>query len=419
MRIVDNKLMFMVKSKAMKLLSTTPVSKGIVTKSIIVAAAVVMAVSSSLSIYSSANADRWDDQMSALRSQMSQYQAQASALAAKAATYQEALNQLTKQKNDIIAQINISQKQYDVLQGQIEETNKKIAENKDALGQILAYMSVDNDISPLEMLASSNNIGDYVDQQNYRSSIQNNLSSTIEQINALKTKLQKSQDEVKVVIEQQSGQKAQLAAKEAEQQILVTKTRGDEAAYKNLANSMRSQVESAAAQQRAYYASLQAQSGSSGVNHGTVGSFMYDNWSGNQGCGGDGYPYCGAQDTYGDPWALLNRECVSYAAWRIDRSYNKTVVPFNWNGTPHGYAYEWLDYAKGAWRVSDPQPGDAVVLPPMYGFAPVGHLMVVERPTASTPAGWVHVSQYNFYGTGEYSTMDIAKSGVVFLRFPN
>ncbi len=117
----------------------------------------------------------------------------------------------------------------------------------------------------------------------------------------------------------------------------------------------------------------------------------------------------------GDPWALLNRECVSYAAWRIDRVYGKKVTPFNWNGTPHGYAYEWLDYAKGAWRVDDPQPGDAVVLPPLGGFAPVGHLMVVE----SASGDWVHVSQYNFYGSGEYSTMDIKKSGVVFLRFPS
>lgn len=359
--------------------------------------------------------------MSALRSQMSQYQAQANELAAKAATYQEALNQLTAQKNDIIAQLAISQKQYDTLQAQIEETEKKIEDNKDALGQILAYMSVDNDISPLEMLASSNNIGDYVDQQNYRSSIQNNLTSTIEQINNLKDKLKKSQAEVKTVLDQQTSQKAQLAAKESEQQILVNKTKGDEAAYQSLVNNMQAQVESAAAQQRSYYASLQAQGG--GGDSGVVGAFKYWNWSGNRGCGGDGYPYCqypaGTYTNYAvDPWQLYYRECVSYVAWKIDKVYRKNVQPFS----GAGMAYQWSQSngygqlnAKGAWRVYDPQPGDAVVLPIMYGFAPVGHLMIVEGVSGDT----VHVSQYNFYGSGDYSTMDIAKTGVIFLRFPN
>lgn len=419
-KLVDILPMLMVQSKVMKLRSTTPVSKGLVTKSIIVAAAVVSVVSSPLSLISQAYADQYDDQINALRSQMSQYQSQASALDAQAQTYQAALDQITQQKNAIIAQINISQQEYDQLQQQIDATQKKIAENKDALGQILAYMSVDNQISPLEMLASSKNIGDYVDQQNYRSSIQDSLSKTIDQINTLKKKLIKSQQDVKTVMDQQTSQKAQLAAKESEQQDLVNKTRGDEAAYQQLAANAQSQMESAAAQQRAYYASLQAQGG--GGDSGVVGNFVYDNWSGNQGCGGDGYPYCGAQDSYPDPWQLYNRECVSYAAWRIS-SYGHRVGGFGGAGN----AYQWIDwtdyngvrhtgsaYTMGAYATSDPHPGDAVVLPRMAGFAPVGHLMVVE----SVSGDWVHVSQYNFYGTGEYSTMDIKRSGVIFLRFP-
>ncbi len=395
-------------------MSTTPVSKGLVTKSALVAAAVVMVVSGPMMSFTTARADQFDDQIAALNAQMQQYQSQANVLNAQANNYQAALDQITAQKNDIISQLNITQQKYDTLQQQINDTKQKIADNKDALGQIIADMYVDGSITPLEMLASSKNISDYVDQEQYRNSIQENLSKTIEQINALKQKLEQSQKEVEKVMEQQKGQKAQLAAKEAEQQDLVNKTRGDEAAYQQLANSAQSQMQSAAAQQRAYYASLQAQNGGS-FDSGVIGSFQFTNFSGNMGCGSDGYPYCGAQDTYGDPWALLNRECVSYAAWRIDQGYGRKVIPFNWNGTPHGMAYEWgQGYAKGAWRVNDPQPGDAVVLMPVSGFAPVGHLMVVE----SVSGDWVHVSQYNFGGTGEYSTMDIQRSGVIFLRFP-
>lgn len=417
-RAIDTKLMLMVKSKVMKLLSTTPVSnvsrKGLITKSIIVAAAVVMAVSTPVALYQQAHADQWDDQMSALRSQMSQYQSQANALNAEANTYQAALDQITAQKNDIIAQINLSQQQYDLLQQQINDTQKKIDSNKDALGQILAYMSVDNSISPLEMLASSKNIGDYVDQQNYRSSIQTNLSKTIDQINSLKKKLQKSQKDVEAVMEQQKTQKAQLAAKEAEQQDLVNKTRGDEAAYQQLVSNAQSQIQSAAAQQRAYYASLQSQGAN--FDSGTYGSFQYWNWSGNQGCGGGAYPYCAGPLDYGvDQYQLYYRECVSYVAWRLDHVYGKRVQGFS----GYGMAYQWgQGYAKGATRVTDlndVRAGDAVVLMPISGFAPVGHLMIVEGVSGNT----VHVSQYNFLGTGEYSTMDIAKTGVIFLRFPS
>jgi peptidoglycan hydrolase CwlO-like protein len=395
----------------MKLPSTMPVSKGLVTKSALVAAAVVMAVSAPISLGSRVFADQYDDQIAALRAQMSQYQNQASALDAQADSYQAELDKITAEKNAILAQIDLSQQQYDQLQKQIADTTKQIADNKDALGQVIADMYVDDSISPLEMLASSKNIGDYVDKQEYRESMQSTLSTTIDQINALKKKLETSKKEVEKVLEEQKNQKAQLAAKEAEQQVLVDKTRGDEAAYQKLASDAAAQAESAAAQQRAYYASLQAQNGGS-FDGGTVGSFTFANWSGNMGCGGDGYPYCGAMDSYADPWQLYNRECVSYAAWKIDRVYGKAVQPFG----GYGMAYQWgQGYAKGAWRVTDPQQGDAVVLPVTPGFAPVGHLMVVE----SVSGDWVHVSQYNFFGTGEYSTMDIKKSGVIFLRFPN
>ncbi|MEO8691204.1 MAG: CHAP domain-containing protein [Candidatus Saccharimonas sp.] len=399
----------------MKLTSTTPVSKGLVTKSTLVAVAVLMAISGPMAMSQLANADQYDDQINSLRSEMKQYQDQVNTLNAKAATYQEALAQITSEKDAIIAQIEISQKQYDQLQLQINDTKQKIEDNKNALGTTLADMYVDTTVSPLEMLASSKNIADYVDQQEYRSSIQDNLTKTIDQIDTLKTKLEGSQQSVKKILDQQSGQKAQLAAKESEQQSLINQTKGDEAAYQSLVNNTFAQMESAASQQRAYYAALQAQ-GNSGDN-GVVGNFVYSGWSGNQGCSG-GYPLCGPLDSSIDQWQLYNRECVSYVAWKLSSTGHKVG---SFAGV--GNAYQWIDwsghrgtaYGMGAYSVSDPQPGDAAVLPLIPGFAPWGHIMYVESVSGDN----VFVSQYNFYGSGEYSTMTIKKSGVVFLRFPS
>ena len=371
----------------------------------------VVGVSAPLSMSQRVAADEFDNQISALQSQMRQFEAQANELSRRADSLQAELDQITAQKNAIMAQIDLSQKQYDQLQSQIDATKKDIANNRSALGLIIADMYVASSISPLEMLASSDNVSDYIDKQEFRSTIQDNLTKTIDQIDTLKKKLEKSQKDVRKVLDQQKGQKAQLAAKESEQATLIAQTRGDEAAYKQLVANTQAQAASASAQQRAYYEALRAQSASTsgvGADSGVVGSFSYTNWSGNKGCGVDGYPYCGEQDTYADPWGLYNRECVSYAAWRIEQMGHK-VNHFGGRGN----AYEWPSSAK-ATRVDDPKPGDAVVLPIVAGFAPVGHLMVVEFVNGDS----VHVSQYNFYGTGEYSTMDIKKTGVIFLRFP-
>lgn len=396
----------------MKLWSTTPVSKGLATKSALVAAAVVISMSSVMTNGAIVRADQFDDQMYAINQQLQQYQQQANELSAKANTLQAELNRITAEKNTLIAQLNLTQQKYDLLTQQIADTKVKIQQNKDALGDTIVDMYADDSISSLEMLASSKNIGDYVDKQEYRTAVRNNLDKTIKEIQDLQVKLKKSQDEVQKVLEEQKNQKAAIEAKEAEQADLVARTRNEEAAYQQLVNDARAQLQSVAAQQQAYFAALRRQNGGS-FDSGVIGSFEFTNFSGNMGCSG-GYPYCGGSLDYGvDEWQLYYRECVSYAAWKIDRVYGKRVLPFNGAGN----AYQWAQGgARGAWRVSDPQPGDAVILPVTPGFAPVGHLMVVESGASN---GWVHVSQYNFGGTGEYSTMDIRTSGVIFLRFPN
>ncbi len=413
MKTFDKLVALMLKYRHMKLRSTTPVStkRGLVTKSVLVAAAVLMVIATPLSMTQPTQADQYDDQMNALNRQISEYKAQASALAAKTRTLQAELARLTAEKNEISAQIKLSQTQYNKLKKEIAETEVKIQNNKDALGHTLANMYIADGVSPLEMLMSSNNIGDYVDQQEYRSTIRDNLSATIEEIQALKKQLEEDKAKVESVLKKQKAQRASLAAKEAQRAELVAKTKGQEAAYQSLVAKTQSKLESVAAQQRAYYQSLlnSGNGGSSGV----VGAFTYGNWSGNMGCAG-GYPYCAPQDTMVDPWALYNRECVSYVAWALVNRFGKYVGSFN--GAGNAYQWTWSAPAySGAWRVSNPQPGDAVILPQSGAFAPIGHAMIVE----SVSGGSVRVSQYNFYGTGEYSTMTIGTGGVVFLRFPN
>lgn len=373
----------------------------------VLALAVLFAAGSSAGLVSQVFADKWDGQIAQLRAQADEYQRQANALRAQGDTLQNKLNEITAQVAALQTQIQANEVQRDQLQVKIEDNTKKIADAQDVLGNVLADLYVDDEVSALELLASSKNIGDFVDKQEYRNTIRDQLNSTIANIKKLKVQLETDKASVEKVLNELNSQRNEVAAAQAEQQRLVDETRGEEAAYQNLVASAQSQMSDAAAAQRAYYASL---GGGAGSN--VVGAFQYWGWSGNKGCGG-GYPYCGPQDSMVDPWQLYNRECVSYAAWRISNGYGRYVGGFHGQGN----AYEWPSSApeySGAYRVYQPQPGDAVVLPISGAFAPIGHLMVVESVSGDD----IFVSQFNFYGTGEYSTMHIKPTGVVFLRFP-
>ena len=371
--------------------------------------AFVMAVAAPIGLIQKAFADQWDSQISSLQAQANQYQKQADELRAQGDTLQNKLDQINAQVAALQAQIQANQARHNQLQADITANQKKLQTSQDALGDMLANLYVDDKVSEVELLASARNLGDYVDKQEYRSSVRDQLNTTISDVKKIKAKLESDNKAVEKVLADLDVQNKQLSATQADQQRLVDQTRGQEAAYQELVASSRNQLQSVLAQQQAYYASL-----GGGGNMGTVGSFTYWGWSGNQGCGGGGYPYCGGQDTYVDPWNLYNRECVSYAAWAISARFHKSVGAFHGDGNAMDWPYSAPRWS-GAYRVSSPQPGDAVVLPASGGFAPIGHLMVVESVSGDN----VFVSQYNFYGSGQYSTMWIKTSGVIFLRFPN
>ena len=395
----------------MKRMSTTSNRRQLWTRLSLGGISVVVAIATPIAYFQKALADQWDSQISSLQAQANQYQQQEDALRAQGDTLQNKLDQINAQVSALQAQIQVNQAKHNQLQDNIAANQLKLQSSQNALGNTLANLYVDDKVSEVELLASSKNLGDYVDKQEYRSSVRDQLSSTITDIKKIKAQLDSDNKAVEKVLADLAIQNQQLTATQADQQNLVNQTRGQEAAYQNLVSSAKNQLQSVLSQQQAYYASLVAKGAG---NSGVVGSFQYWGWSGNQGCGGGGYPYCGGQDTYTDPWNLYNRECVSYVAWALANRFHKSVGAFHGDGN----AMNWPSSApanSGAYRVSSPQPGDAVILPADGYFAPIGHAMVVESVSGDN----VFVSQYNMYGTGQYSTMYIKTSGVIFLRFPS
>ena len=400
----------------MKIYNKKSTSVNLATKIVLVFVSLLIAVATPMQMIQKAYADQYDDKIAALQQDINNFNAQAAQLAVQATTLQSAVNALKNQAAAIQAQIDISQVKYDQLVAQIADTEKKIANNQDALGSTIADMYVDGSVTPIEMLASSKNISDYLDKQEYQSSIRDQLTSTINTIKDLKTQLDKQKVDVKAVLDKQQAEKAGLVATQSEQQDLLNQTQGQEAAYQQLVSNSRQKVAEVNAQQRAYYQSL-LNSGRS-VNNGTYGSFQFKDWSGNQGCSG-GYPYCQAQDSIIDPWQLFNRECVSYVAWALSNR-GKLVEGFHGSGNASQWPSSAVNYS-GASIVANPRADDAVVLGQIPGFtSSYGHIMIIDSIGSD---GWINVSQYNMYGTGEYSTMsikfDINDPAIAVLRFQN
>lgn len=335
----------------------------------------------------SVSADRFDDQIDELKKEIGNYESQASSLRAQADTLQNALNIITNEKNALQRQIELNEAKHQRLVVDIAANEAKLERQKGVVGKTIARIYVNGNTTPIEMLASSKNVGQYVSAQEVRSSIRNQMKSAMDQVKKLKKELDKQRTDLERILADQAQQREALSAKEAEQARLVEQTRGEEAAYQNMIAEKRSQIDELYAQQQR---SLK-----------NAGGVILSS-----GSSGGGYPDNLAYaplDSIVDPWGMYNRECVSYAAWRV---YHKNGYMPYWGGV--GNARQWPGNADAAGisRGKMPKVGSVAVIYSVYAGDPYGHVAWVE----SVESGMVTVSQYNWGSPGSYSTMRVNAS---------
>lgn len=376
----------------MKLRPTTPASTSFIRRAVLITAVVVMAFAVPVQFFTDqAQADDYDVRIKALEKDIARYDAEAAKLSDQADSLQREVSRLNNEKATIQAQIDISQAKYDQLVEDIAANEQKIADNRDALGTIIADQYVDDEVSPIELLASSESIGDFINKQEYRSINRDQLSGTITEIKELKAELEAQKEEVEGVLRDQENQRNQLAAKESEQRTLLSQTQGSEAEYRKLSEQSTERKEQLQAeQQRAIEAALAAAGGGGGAVAGDP----------NKG----GYPaYLANSDYYNplvDPWGMYSRQCVSYTAWKV---YQKNGHMPYWGGV--GNANQWPGNARAAGIPvsSVPRAGSVGVI--MAGT--YGHTVWVESVNSN---GTINISQYNYFnaggsGWGHYSEM--------------
>lgn len=338
------------------------------------------------------HADQFDTQINNLQQQNSQTQGIVSDLQSKAGSYQGALSQLGAQIYAVQAAIAANQAQQVSLQQQIIDAQNKINQERAYLSEDIKTMYVDGQLSTIEELATSKNLSEYVDKEEYRTTVQNKIDASIKQIAAEQTALQKKKSELDQLVASERQESNQLAGASAEQQRLLSLNQGEQAAYNAQISTNSGKIADLRRQQIAANARFIGGAGSGPA------------------CGG-GYPgrWCEIpQDSTTDSWGMFNRECVSYTAFRVAASGRN--MPY-WGG--QGNANQWPDDARAANIPVDSTPHAGDVAISMRGA--YGHAMYVEGVNGD---GTINISQYNAALDGRYSTRSgIDPSGLYFIHF--
>jgi surface antigen len=351
----------------------------------------IFAVAVSMSLPGLANATTLQEQINSLNAQNNGLQSQRQNLLEEAGSLQAAIESLQAQINDLQAQINANQAKMDDLKVQIASAEVEIAKQRELLGDNIRAMYLEGDISTLEMLASSNDLSEYLDKEQYRTTVQDKVKTTLDRINELRKQLEAQKLEIEKILTDQRNIQAQLDAQRGEHARLL-------ALNQNQRNSLNNQIQSNSGK----IADLRRQQAAANARMFGNGTINVPDTT--------GYPWAGYNpfpNSSADPWGMYKRQCVSYTAWKVWKSGRH--MPY-WGG--HGNANQWDDNARRAGIPTDgnPRVGDVAVSNSGY----YGHVMYVEAVYGD---GTIYVSQYNANWRGTYSEARVSIGSLVFIHF--
>lgn len=338
-----------------------------------------------------ARADSFQAQINSLNAENGNLQTQRQELQSEAASLEAVINGLQAQIDELTAQINANQARMDALKAQIAQTEAEVVKQRGLLGDNIRAMYLEGDISTFEMLMSSKDLGEYMDKEQYRNSVQSKVKATLDKINELRAKLEKDRAEVEKTLVDQKSIQGQLDAQRAEQARLLALNEGERNELNGQIKANTSKISDLRRQQAAANARIFGGRGTINVPDST------------------GYPWAGVgfPNTSADPWGMYKRQCVSYTAWKVWKSGRH--MPY-WGG--FGNANQWDDNARRAGIPVDgnPRVGDVAVSNSGY----YGHVMYVEAVYGD---GTIYVSQYNANWQGTYSEARVPIGNLQFIHF--
>jgi septal ring factor EnvC (AmiA/AmiB activator) len=200
---------------------------------VILALAGGMLLSSFLGVYQlkTIHAQSIQDRIDALNRENSSNKLKVEKLRDVAVSYEDAIKQLEHDIEKKEKEINLSSQRQEKLKQEIKVAEQELVKQRDLLGQNIRAMYVEGDMSTIEMLASSNDLSEYIDREQYRNSVKNKITETVKTIAELKKKLVAQKKKVDFEIEQQRDRRAELAANRREQNRLLAMNQSQQASF--------------------------------------------------------------------------------------------------------------------------------------------------------------------------------------------
>jgi peptidoglycan DL-endopeptidase CwlO len=359
-------------------------------------------------------ADRFQSEINRLQAENAQKAERLRSLEVEADSLQAMVQALQRRIDGLQKQISANQAKNEELKIKIAEAEEELAKQRKLLGENIKAMYLEGDISTLEMLASSKDLSEFMDKQQYRNTVKDKIRSTLDRINELRAQLKSQKDEVERLIKEQQILRDEVATQQAEQRRLLGMNRQQQNAFNRQIRQNKEEIAELKRQQVLENLRLFG----SGTQPGIPGGGGYP-W-GNAYCVHTGRVDgpCYNYDWYfnGSPWDAWGygfRNCTSWVAYKL-ATEGKSGFTYlgNANQWPGRAAARGIPvtYGHGA------RAGNAAVNP--NGF--YGHVMYVEAVLSD---GRVVVSDYNRAGDGLYrgpeggSAAVISQSSLVFIHF--
>jgi peptidoglycan hydrolase CwlO-like protein len=347
------------------------------------------------------------NQITGLSTQNDQSQAQLSQLELQAEGYQGALSSLNAQIYSLESQISANQTQKANIEAQVAANEVTLTAKKASLAEDVKQMYIDGSMSTIEELATSKNLSDYVDKEQYRNDVQSQLNDQIVAIDQLQNTLNTQNDQINQILTSENTQNAQLSSAQAQQASLLNLNQSQQDTYNSQISANQSAISSLRRQQAAL------------IEAGTRNVLIPGKSGGSGGACDNGYgngtypmPWCNAaQDTVATiPYSsdTINRECTSYAYWYFSQVEGHTDLRVS------GNANQWLRTSNYPTH-ADPAVGSLAV----ETTGAYGHVAVVQALPGTTyggttvPDGYVLVSEMNYDWNGHfrYSLSPLSKFG--------
>lgn len=178
-----------------------------------------------------AGANQYGSEIARLQAENEHSHDKVNALEMRANNYEDAIAKLQSRINDLQAQIRTNQGKSNKLRQEIKVAETELKYQRDILGQNIKAMYLEGQISTLEMLATSNDLSEFVDKQQYREVVKDKIKNQVDKVTELRLQLKAQREKVEALIKEDELLRDKIADQRSEQSRLLRMNRSEQASF--------------------------------------------------------------------------------------------------------------------------------------------------------------------------------------------